>query len=768
MLHPTCPQPLYTTIGSLKEERSVAVSLTLVRLRAALDDYRFSPDSANEAALRQVVRELAKLIETWPSQESDSATVRELLQSARVLWASEMNNRLPPLHDFECATQALKSGWPGLLASMLLTPAWAWEQSPRLAKVPDWLWGDFMHWVLTPPLAPAKAGTVDRHFCRITPYLEELAGWMERNRGSSAVRAGGEAFLDMASSQQPQHTTIDLKKYATVRARLLRAIARTRAGDIAQIISPHVGRPLRVGLVARIFGDDPETQALLAVLQKLDPHRVDLVLLTATTHSSPCERQFRQLTKEFRVLPATREARLQMCGQAACDVLLYAADLVGTTDEFTGLALQRLAPVQGVLAGTSTTTGLGEIDLRFIGAETVEPSSERLALLPGAGRCFVETGRSITTESVEPCREEFGLPAEGPVFVSAARAELLSAEILETWAALLTSMPDASLLLIQPTSADPFLAEELQVRMERLAGINPSRVVVSLDDRRRGFAVGDVYLDCFPTADSAALVDALRAGLPVLTWSGQTHRSQTSAAVLIGLRATDQVAVNGTHYLEIARRLAVDVDFRGKVKAVQQENLAADHDLSDSLALADALTALLENHYDEMAAGSDCRRASQSPVRLGGTADEVAAMRSLVVEQLQAGDAEAALAGTWKLLALAESSADARALHAQALRLNGRNERALTYALAALNGNEQNAERWVAVAELLHANNQAAEAIEAYEAALKIDATRVDAWTAISELAAAAGHHEFAAEAISTVRALNPDHARLADVATTG
>jgi predicted O-linked N-acetylglucosamine transferase (SPINDLY family) len=585
---------------------------------------------------------------------------------------------------------------------------------------------------------------------------------MERNRGSEAVRAAGEAFLDHASTPLLLQATCDLKPYATARGRLVAAIAHTRSGDSKVVAAPSEGRPLRIGILSRDFADNADNRALLPVVNNLDPERVELVLFAEKFGASPIELAFRKAAAAFNHLPAQRMARLELCAQAGCDVIIFSGDIARASDEFAGLALQRLAPLQAVLPSTPFTTGLPAVDLRVIGEATAEPSTEQLALLPGSGLAFPDSTVPGSGAPMPAVRSEFGLPAEGSLFISAANPDLFSAEILGAWSRLLRAVPGSSLLLILPESADPFLAEQRPTRIAGFGGVGASRVVVVLDDARRGLSLDGIYLDTFPTSDPEALAAAVRSSLPAVTWSGATHRSRTGSALLHELGGGALVAEDESGYISRASELAVDEEHRAETGT----RLASRSTGSDLLAMADALTGLFERAFGEVL-GNSCRPRTRAPIRLGFTAEEVESIRENTLKALAMGCPGKAVATTRLWLQGEPYSADARLLHARALRLTGKNARALTYALAALTGNEDEPEAWLEAAEALRANGQSDEAISAYEAALKLDGSCVEAWIALSELATAAGHHDFANEAARAARELSPTDPRLAALALT-
>jgi predicted Zn-dependent protease len=91
----------------------------------------------------------------------------------------------------------------------------------------------------------------------------------------------------------------------------------------------------------------------------------------------------------------------------------------------------------------------------------------------------------------------------------------------------------------------------------------------------------------------------------------------------------------------------------------------------------------------------------------------------------------------------------------------GRSQRAATYLLAALQGEESNAELWLDVARALKADGQLGEALQALEAGLKIDQTLLEGWVLFAEIAHALGSAEIAREAAGVAHQLAPDDIRV-------
>jgi hypothetical protein len=272
--------------------------------------------------------------------------------------------------------------------------------------------------------------------------------------------------------------------------------------------------------------------------------------------------------------------------------------------------------------------------------------------------------------------------------------------------------------------------------------------------------LGDVYLDSYPTSDPEALAAAAHAGVPAVAWSGSTHRSQTASALLRGMGATELVATDEASYVGLAGGLAGDEALRLQVRSV----LAQGPGCSDVLAIADGLTGLLERAHDEIVNAGNSRR-PQTPIQLGWERSQIDALRESTTHAFAENLVGDAVAVTRLWLQGEPASIEARLLHSRALRLSGDPFRALTYAVAALAGNESQVEPWLCVAESLVATNQPLRALEACEAVLKLDAGNIDAWIMMSELAAAVGHHEFAIEAANAARSIDPADPRVAALA---
>ena len=119
----------------------------------------------------------------------------------------------------------------------------------------------------------------------------------------------------------------------------------------------------------------------------------------------------------------------------------------------------------------------------------------------------------------------------------------------------------------------------------------------SLVDHLSRYGEVDIALDVFPYNGTTTTCEALWMGVPVVTLAGSIHVSRVSASILNNVGLADLVADTPEKYLEIAQRLAVDVEKRRALRAGMRARM-----LSSPLLDAPGFARDLEAAYREMLA----------------------------------------------------------------------------------------------------------------------------------------------------------------------
>jgi protein O-GlcNAc transferase len=737
-------------------------------LRAALVEYGENP--ARAELLTELVnkkRTAAATIARLPRKETQSTVATDARELVRETSVSGIQDRRVETEDLALVKSMIGKGWPGLLGAMLLVPAWRLPDAPPLLMVPEWLLPDYVEWLFSAPQGFCEVGDTEAYAHHTLQRLEELVRWVNRSPGLTK-EADVLAVFARTSVIPLYFSESALRRHAELRGRLLMR-AFHQSGDVFDVIpSPREGRRLRVGVVSRHFGPQTETYCTLPNFEQLDPARFDVILFANRTTDTVLENYCREHASDFFLLPEDIDGQLSMLRAAALDIVVFGTNVTAVFNEVTRIALHRTAPLQVVNVSSCITSGLPEADLYVSGTLTEMSGAEanfteRLGLMPGPAHAFnYEADRE---EAQVPCtRAQFDIPDDAFLFVSGSNYYKIIPEIQHTWARLLAAVPGSRLLLhpFNPNWSSSYPIKRFRAEFERVLadhGVDVSRLAISTlrfpsrTDVKGLLGLGDMYLDTFPFGGVTSLVDPLELGLPVVVWEGKTFRSRMGAALIRQLDLPDLIATNGNDYQAIALKVATDPVHREACRNRIREKMENSPLFLDPLAASEAFGDVIEKAYDELVAvGPVAFRASREPLLAAAGASAEFSDSRLGLDDVGAAREK---------LRSAPADPVARHVIGRSLLNAGHTKRAVTYLLAALQGEEKNAGLWLDVARALKADGQLGEALQALEAGLKIDQTLLEGWVLFAELAHTLGSAEIAREAAGVARQLAPEDDRV-------
>ena len=218
------------------------------------------------------------------------------------------------------------------------------------------------------------------------------------------------------------------------------------------------------------------------------------------------------------------------------DILI---DLKGYTHHARpAISAYRPAPVQVSYLGYPATMGADFIDYIIVDPFVVPASqqpffSERLVHLPGS---YQVNDRQARDGSDAVSRQDCGLPAEGLVFCCFNNSYKISPAIFDIWMRLLRSIPGSVLWLLEAN-------ELVKGNLRSEAGKARRRLPVGWCLRRSSAPAehlgrhrhADLFLDTLPCNAHTTASDALWAGLPVLTCSGDTFAGRVAGSLLMAI-----------------------------------------------------------------------------------------------------------------------------------------------------------------------------------------------------------------------------------------
>jgi protein O-GlcNAc transferase len=276
-----------------------------------------------------------------------------------------------------------------------------------------------------------------------------------------------------------------------------------------------------------------------------------------------------------------------------------AVDLGGFTDYArTKIFALRSAPIQINYLGYPGTMGAEYMDYligdRMVVSEAQQRHyTEKIVYLPNSYLPHDSSGAIANTVFT---REDLGLPPAGFVFCCFNSNYKITPDTFESWMRILKRVENSVLWLSQnnPTAASNLRREALR------RGVDAGRLIfadrtASLPEHLARQRVADLFLDTRPYNAHATALDALWAGLPVLTCVGEGFAARVAASLLNAIELPELITTTPTQYENLAVQLAANPRHLGEIR----QKLAR-HRLETSLFDTRAFTKHLEAAYTKI------------------------------------------------------------------------------------------------------------------------------------------------------------------------
>lgn len=411
--------------------------------------------------------------------------------------------------------------------------------------------------------------------------------------GSAGEPAADIAALRRLAFLTPYYSVADPLRLKVLR--VLGAQIQARRPGVPPAPRASGGR-LRVGYLSHNFGDHPLGHLLAPFFEAHDREAVDLTLYSLNRRSSDRSGYPERLRRA-----AGRTHDLSGLGDddVAAAIRASEPDILIDLDGYLGggrpeILARRPAPMQ-----IHWLQHLAGMPAPFIDYTVVDkiltPDEEASALngplirLPHAFQCG---DQAPMPERIET-RAAFGLPADAFVFCAFNNWLKIDEEALACWAEILAATPNSVLWLSAGAggAATAKLVEEagrFGIAAERL--IFASRIADKTEHLGR-HRLADLFLDTLGFSAATTAVDALWAGLPVVTRHGPTAHGRLSESQLRAAGLPELVAKDTRAYVELATALAHD---RPRLKRLKKklETRGRASPLFDSRALAAQFEAL--------------------------------------------------------------------------------------------------------------------------------------------------------------------------------
>ncbi len=257
------------------------------------------------------------------------------------------------------------------------------------------------------------------------------------------------------------------------------------------------------------------------------------------------------------VAPLEDRAAAQRIRDDRIDVLLDVNGYTqGARNSITAL---RPAPVQVNYLGYPGTMGAEFIDYIVVDHFVFRDGdrrhfTEQPVFMPGCYAPAAPVRRAAPPSS----RAQLGLPEGAFVACCFNQAFKIMPEVFGLWMRFLDAAPHAVLWLLE---GNPAACGNLRAEAAR-RGIESSRLIfaprVSPAEYLGRLAAADLFLDTFPYNAHTTAADALWAGVPVLTRSGESFASRVAGSMLEAVGLSELITDSPQEYQALALALAAD------------------------------------------------------------------------------------------------------------------------------------------------------------------------------------------------------------------
>jgi protein O-GlcNAc transferase len=326
---------------------------------------------------------------------------------------------------------------------------------------------------------------------------------------------------------------------------------------------------LRIGYLSPDFRVHPVAQLMAGVLENHDRGRFETYAFSAGgDDSSELRRRLEHGCGHFEEVAQLSDAALAArIAELGIDIVV---DLAGhTTGSRTPALAYRPAPLQISWLGFPGTLGSDFIDYLIADRQVIPESdrihyAEQVIYLPD---CYLP-GEAAPPAADPPSRAALGLPPAGVVYCCFNTPYKILPDTFATWMRILKAVP-GSVLWLRAASATG--QKNLSAEAAR-SGIDPARLVFaplepSLAAHQARLSAADLFLDTQPFNAHVTALDALRAGVPVLTTPGMTFCSRVATSLLGACGLMELSVATPAEYEHLAVELGRSPERRAALKA---------------------------------------------------------------------------------------------------------------------------------------------------------------------------------------------------------
>ena len=353
------------------------------------------------------------------------------------------------------------------------------------------------------------------------------------------------------------------------------AMERFPQSDLPSISRPGVKpKRLRIGYFSADFHNHPGMHSMARLFEVHDRDRFIVHAYSCGPEKDDAMR--RRVKSAFDVFHDVRSlSDEQVAALARKDSIDIAIDRnIYTNNGRLGIFACRAAPIQINYLGFPGTSGAPFFDYIIadkivIPEEKREHYTEKVIYLPNSYQ-INDNSREISDRPIT--RSEMGLPEQGFVFCCFNNNYKITPNEFDIWMRLLQNV-DGSVLWLMGSNkwAKANLRKQGQAR-----GIDPERIVfaekVAQPEHLARHRLADLFLDTFNYNAQATARDALWAGLPIVTKTGQGFAARVAGSLLSAIDLPELITNTDDEYERLALELATSPERLRIIRSKLEKN----------------------------------------------------------------------------------------------------------------------------------------------------------------------------------------------------
>ncbi|MEY4767379.1 MAG: hypothetical protein RL637_18 [Pseudomonadota bacterium] len=332
---------------------------------------------------------------------------------------------------------------------------------------------------------------------------------------------------------------------------------------------PYSHSKIRLAYISADFRDHPVSYLATQLFEIHNRQRFEVIGISLRAEDkSPIGQRVKNAFDQFIIVADYSDKQIaELIKQLEIDI---AVDLMGITQHSrTSIFAYKPAPIQVNYLGYPGTMATEYIDYLIADAWVIPPHhqifyQEKIVYLPS---CYLVTDDRCEIAKSIPSRRELNLPENGFVFCCFNNSYKLTPTIFNIWLTILKQIENSVLWLPKTNS----LAMKNLIEIAQQQGVNSQRLIFATytettAEHLARLSQADLFLDTQPYNAHTTAIDALWAGVPVLTCNGNAFAGRVAASLLNSLQLAELITEDLTSYQQLAIQLATEPDLLQSIR----------------------------------------------------------------------------------------------------------------------------------------------------------------------------------------------------------